>query len=57
MSGVTLTAVTQEATPAQVDDNTKCTITVTGMAGTILFRNGTDGDDVFGAILQTTFKF
>jgi len=43
---VTLTATTQETTPADVDANTKCTITSSGMTGTILFRNGTDGDIV-----------
>ena len=43
---VTLTATTQETTPADVNLNTECTITSNGMTGTILFRNGTDGDIV-----------
>ena len=35
--------------------NDSITITPTIFGGTN--RNGTDGDDVFGTILQTTFKF
>ena len=45
---VTLTATTQVTTPGDVNQNTECTITVDagGMTGTILFRNGVDGDIV-----------
>ena len=35
--------------------NDSVTITPTIFGGTN--RNGTDGDDVFGTVLQTTFKF
>ena len=52
---ITLTATTQETTPAQVDANTKLTIAVAngGLTGTVLFRNGVDGDRVeAGDILQ-----
>jgi hypothetical protein len=45
MSGITLAATTQEVTPSQIV-STECQITITGMAGTILFFDGTDGDRV-----------
>ena len=35
--------------------NDSVTITPTVFGGTD--RNGTSGDDIFGAVLQTTFKF
>ena len=44
MSGVTLTATTQEDTANTIDADTKCKVTISGMTGTVLFRNGTDGD-------------
>ena len=44
MSGITLTATTQEDTANTIDADTKCKFTVAGQSGTVLFRNGTDGD-------------
>ena len=44
MSGISLTASLQEDTATAIDDDTKCQFTITGTTGTVLFRNGTDGD-------------
>ncbi len=44
MSGIRLTARAQESTATDIDDDTKCQFTISGTTGTVLFRNGTDGD-------------